>query len=240
MTEFIYAYIRELGQTRPLDSDCLLFYPCFIILTRLKWREPVKKTCKLAAIFLAVLLCPQLLSAGEIPADAKTIVDNYQAFEAGVMKKAADEMAPQFEKMIADLQSIQDKLTKAGDLDGAVTVRNKINEIKTAKAIKGEPVLSDPGVLQNLAGVEPGKTFLYRVKGKTAGGNLWGTDKYTTDSSLAMACVHAGVLKDGEEGIVRVTFVPGEPSYSGTLRNGVKSESWGSYQISFKVEAVVP
>jgi hypothetical protein len=200
----------------------------------------MKRTWKLAVIFLAVLLCPQLLCAGEIPADAKTIVESYQAFEAGVMKKAADELKPQFEKMIADLQALQDKLTKAGDLDGAVAVRDKINEIKTAKATNGEPVLPDPGTMQNMAGVEPGKTVLFKVKGKTEGDSLWGTDKYTTDSSLAMACVHAGVLKDGEEGIVRVTFIPGEASYNGTLRNGVKSKSWGSYQISFKVEAAAP
>jgi hypothetical protein len=50
-----------------------------------------------------------------------------------------------------------------------------------------------------------------------------------------MVAVHAGVLKDGEAGIVKVTFAPGQSSYAGSDKNGVKSSSWGSYDLSYKV-----
>ena len=34
-------------------------------------------------------------------------------------------------------------------------------------------------------------------EGIIVGENLWGTDTYTADSTLALAAVHAGVLKPG-------------------------------------------
>ncbi len=39
-------------------------------------------------------------------------------------------------------------------------------------------------------------------------GSVWGSGPFTTDSSLATAAVHSGVLRAGQTGIVRVTIVP--------------------------------
>ncbi len=80
-----------------------------------------------------------------------------------------------------------------------------------------------------------GEAFLFSVTGSTAG-PLWGTDVYTTDSAPAKAAVHAGVLRSGESGIVRVTIVERLPNYKGTTRNGVTSSPWhdpwhGAYRI---------
>jgi len=66
---------------------------------------------------------------------------------------------------------------------------------------------------------------------------IWGTNVYTADSSLEAAVVHAGLLKDGETGYVKVTVLPGQRHYQGTTRNGVKSEGWFSdYHLSFRVD----
>ena len=46
---------------------------------------------------------------------------------------------------------------------------------------------------------------------------MWGTDVYTADASLAAAAVHAGVLKVGQTGIVKVTTIPQQPSFEGLL-----------------------
>jgi hypothetical protein len=51
-----------------------------------------------------------------------------------------------------------------------------------------------------------GATYYFRATGE-ANGPLWGTDVYTGDSSIAAAAVHAGVLKPGETGIVKITVV---------------------------------
>jgi hypothetical protein len=68
-------------------------------------------------------------------------------------------------------------------------------------------------------------------------GSLWGTDVYTDDSSVALAAVHAGLLKVGERGLVQVTLLAGQNSYQGSTRNGVSSSSYGAWAGSFKVEA---
>jgi len=67
-------------------------------------------------------------------------------------------------------------------------------------------------------------------------GPLWGTDVYTDDSSVAVAAVHAGVLKAGERGSVKITILPGRDSYAASERNGVKSEAYAKYEGSFKIE----
>jgi hypothetical protein len=95
-------------------------------------------------------------------------------------------------------------------------------------------VLPDPG---NLKAYEQrvGETLSFSVTGTAAGGSIWGTDTYTTDSNLAMAAVHAGVLKDGETGVVKVKIVAGQPSYAGSAKNGITSSGYGNYGGSYEI-----
>jgi hypothetical protein len=94
-------------------------------------------------------------------------------------------------------------------------------------------VLPDPGYLVNYQQYV-GKSFYFRVTGNI-NGTVWGTDIYTTDSPLAMVAVHAGVLKVGQSGIVKVTILPGQASYMGSVRNGVSTSHYGDYPASYKV-----
>ena len=57
----------------------------------------------------------------------------------------------------------------------------------------------------------------------TIEGNAWGTNIYSDDSDIGYAAVHAGVLKPGETKIVKITILPGQSSYVGTIKNGVES-----------------
>jgi hypothetical protein len=79
-----------------------------------------------------------------------------------------------------------------------------------------------------------GCIYYFRVTGN-ANGTVWGTDVYTQDSSLATAAVHAGVLQNQQTGIVKITMLPGQPHYQGTMRNGVASHSWQNYPMSFRI-----
>ena len=94
-------------------------------------------------------------------------------------------------------------------------------------------VLPDPG---NLKAYESqiGKVFLFKVTGG-AGGSLWGTGTYTTDSSLAAAAVHSGVLKTGETGIVQVKIIPSPPSFAGSMQNGLMSSGYGPYGGAYEI-----
>lgn len=62
---------------------------------------------------------------------------------------------------------------------------------------------------------------------------VWGTDVYTIDSKLCSAAIHAGRLQYGKSGLVTITVgAHGEP-YVGSVRNGVTSESYDVYPMSF-------
>ena len=69
-----------------------------------------------------------------------------------------------------------------------------------------------------------------------ARGTLRGTGIYSDDSSIGAAAVHAGVLRLGESGYVRVTVRPGQASYIGSEQNNLKSADGGPSAGSFSVE----
>ena len=99
-----------------------------------------------------------------------------------------------------------------------------------------EMVLNDPGNLTDYRG-QDGQTYYFRVTGSTQE-SLWGTDIYTDDSSLATVAVHAGVLLEGQVGVVKVTILAGQGSYTGSTRNGVTSSNYGNWYGSYRVEPV--
>ena len=69
-------------------------------------------------------------------------------------------------------------------------------------------------------------------------GQVWGSGPYTDDSAPAAAAVHAGVLKAGEKGIVKITRLPGMKAYQGSSRNGVTSADWQDWSGSFTIERI--
>src|SRR5262245_17253893 len=126
----------------------------------------------------------------------------------------------------------REKEVKLADVRG---LRSLTANAPPAEAIDVRP---DPGTPRALAG-PPGTAFYFRVTG-AAGGSLWGSDVYTSDSTIAKAAVHAGVLKVGETGVVKVTLVAPPPTFQGGTRNGVTSSPYGAYPGAYTVEKVDP
>jgi hypothetical protein len=78
-----------------------------------------------------------------------------------------------------------------------------------------------------------GQRFRYTCH---AGGPLykaWGTDVYTDDSSVCTAAVHAGLITLNTGGSVVIEIRPGQDSYVGYLRNGVRTGSYDRWSGSF-------
>ncbi|WP_240229497.1 LCCL domain-containing protein [Devosia lacusdianchii] len=96
----------------------------------------------------------------------------------------------------------------------------------------------DPGSLFNHAG-SIGKTLRFVVVGNTRGG-VWGDGIYTSDSVLAAAAVHAGLLEPGEGGIVSLEVIEGPASYAGAERHGVTSLAYGAWDIAYRLVGVEP
>jgi hypothetical protein len=98
-------------------------------------------------------------------------------------------------------------------------------------------MIADPGTVANIQGAAPGASYVVWLTGKSSGGQIWGTDVYTSDSPLARAAVHAGILSDGSSGPVLVRILPGQSSYQGSSRYGVGSTAYGAYGLSYSLEA---
>ena len=83
---------------------------------------------------------------------------------------------------------------------------------------------------------EVGKILKFRCPADGKAGSVWGTDTYTLDSSICTAAVHAGKIQLETGGPVTIEMRPGESSYKGTMRNGIKSNDYESYGSSFIVK----
>jgi hypothetical protein len=93
-------------------------------------------------------------------------------------------------------------------------------------------VEADPGTVFHLA-ANLGKVYAFRVTG-AANGNVWGSGTYTSDSTIAMAAVHAGLVKVGQAGVVKVRILPGQPAYMGSSKNGVSTSDYGPWTGSYQ------
>jgi len=82
-----------------------------------------------------------------------------------------------------------------------------------------------------------GATYYFRVTGDAAG-QVWGTDVYTGDSTLAAAAVHAGLVKIGETAVVRATVEQPLTQYQGSDRNGVTSREFGHYGTAYRLARI--
>lgn len=120
-------------------------------------------------------------------------------------------------------------------------VRLKISDVRTIRSLsfRKEDKAEDSSALPNPGTLvayhqQIGKTFTFNVTGAVVGGAVWGTDQYTLDSALAIAAVHAGVLKPGKAGKVKVKILPPIGAFVGSARNGVNTEHFGPYPGGFE------
>lgn len=111
--------------------------------------------------------------------------------------------------------------------------------------------LPDPGNMTAFQG-QTGKTVTLKVTGRAGGaapqqiaggavvvvggGTVWGTDLYTLDSTIALAAVHAGALKAGQTGVVRIRVLGPQPTFQGSERNGVQSMAYGFYNGAYQFD----
>ncbi len=115
----------------------------------------------------------------------------------------------------------------------------KIHGVHSLRSVGREPEINlarlpeAPPHLANF-GQMIGKVLVFRATGIN-NAVIYGTDVYTSDSNPAMAAVHAGILKVGETGRIKVTIVVPPPNYVSTTRHGVTSQAYGAYNAAYKV-----
>jgi hypothetical protein len=123
--------------------------------------------------------------------------------------------------------------TQFGDLDLRLADVREIR-LPVPEELDASNALPDPGTLANFTG-QVGKVLVFRVTGsQQQTGRLWGTDVYTMDSELALAAVHAGILKPGQTKSLRVRIHGPTAGFMGSSRNGLTSQSFNSYPAAFE------
>lgn len=96
------------------------------------------------------------------------------------------------------------------------------------------PVIPAPSAMSVFRPAAAGSVYLLSVTG-AGSGSLWGSNVYTDDSSIAVAAVHAGVLRVAQSGTVRVVTAPGQSTYVGSSKNGITSSGYGQWTASFAI-----
>lgn len=115
----------------------------------------------------------------------------------------------------------------------------KMTDLRGLRApnYEAEPVyvnaLPDPGSMTQYNN-QIGKTFYFTVTG-TNNGSVYGTGIHTTDTTIATAAVHGGILKLGQTGVVKVTVVPSPQQFVGSTQHGITSSNWGQYPAAYKI-----
>lgn len=97
------------------------------------------------------------------------------------------------------------------------------------------------GTIWEYAG-RPGKELAFKVTGPAAPiaalgqaqCNIWGTGVYTTDSHIATAAVHAGIVAPGQTAVVRVRVLQSPQQFEGSVQNNVTSYPYGPHNGAFE------
>lgn len=176
--------------------------------------------------------------AAEVREDADrecaAIRERAEAEVARVAGESTRELAPLVRELVDGLRSLQERYARDGKLDEALAIRARVRQLRGD--LLG--VRPDPGNLTELTAADAGRALLFDVVGQGEG-SVWGTDVYTADSRLAAAAVHAGLVREGERALVRVTVLDGDGlAFTGSTRHGVLSYDYGSYPLAFRLERV--
>ena len=135
-----------------------------------------------------------------------------------------------------------DKLKEATGTDTEETT--VVAETTTTITETTEPVIEVadcPERFRELENYKPGDTMEVTCQCDeelTKKGSVWGGTVYTTDSSICMAAVHAGVIQQAAGGPVTVKGFQGCKAYEGKEANGVTSRKWQSFSGSFAFPSI--
>ncbi len=179
------------------------------------------------SLAVALTFAVNALAADGSPAnDAERIVNQFQKRAIAAHEKAETELKPARDEAVSKLKAIQDAFTREAKLDEALAVRELIRSLLGVRP--------DPGTVR-LTADDIGKTMIFDLTGAVTG-SVWGAEVFTADSNLAAAAVHAGILKPGQRGLVRVRVLGAQTKFAASLKNGVQSTEYGAWPVSFTVE----
>jgi hypothetical protein len=96
-----------------------------------------------------------------------------------------------------------------------------------------------PDNFQGYGSLGIGKSLTCACSAEQLTGSVWGTDRYSADSSICAAARHAAVI--GASGGKLTVYSEGScPGLAGSTRHGVTSQDWGAFEKTFAFEHPAP
>lgn len=166
--------------------------------------------------------------------ECELIRQRAEAELAVVQQTATRELAPLVRGLLDQLRALQQHYAREGLLDEALAIRARVRQLRGD--LLG--VRPDPGTMTEFTPGDAGRAVLLEVVGRTDG-NVWGSGPYTADSRVAVAAVHAGLVRAGERGLVRAVVVDGaDITYTGSFQNEVQSLDYATFPVAYRLERV--
>jgi hypothetical protein len=113
---------------------------------------------------------------------------------------------------------------------GRVTLSEQLD---TAKVFSSAISIATANDMTSYNETHIGNIYKMTITGNV-GGTIWGTNIYTNDSYIPKAAVHAGVITAGQTKEVYIKIVEGLNDYPATTQNGVTSDAWGAWGLSYQ------
>lgn len=206
--------------------------------------EPTGPTpMTLVAIVAGVLVAAVAARAEDAPAADPALDAILEAHRGDVERLERRLLVARRERIdetLRRLKALQDERCREARLDEALAVREAIRGLERSRSepsTASRPSASPAPDTLGWMAVEPGQEYLFTVTGSRQG-PIWGTDRYTVDSRIGAAAVHAGALAVGETGVVKIIVEASPAEFVASERHGVSSGRWGRYRASFRVERV--
>src|SRR5262245_33217782 len=105
--------------------------------------------------------------ADDLPSDATKRIKRFEAETEDIRKKADDDINASRDKLIADLEKMKTDYTKAGDLDAALAIRGRIQQLQ-ASADKARNLLVNDSFEEGSETPKVGDAFNQLDYGSTA------------------------------------------------------------------------
>lgn len=125
---------------------------------------------RILAILVAIACCwagdAAPGAAPKLPAAAQAALDRLDKAEAKLEVEHRKALSAERAKAIAELERVQKTVTKAGDLDGALAVKARIEELQKAEAVDADALLGEkPAAKVDAQRAAPGRWELAKGGG---------------------------------------------------------------------------
>ena len=165
-----------------------------------------------------------------LPKDAAQVLEKLDEELAIIESDVKAKIKTSKANAIPQLRVLLDVSSKSGNLPVATHAREAIQYLE-------QGYLHPTKINYSLMELRPAIGNVYFVEATCrVVGTLYGTDYFTSDSSIPSAAIHLGLAKSGETVILKLTVLPAQASFEGSTRNGVTSSSYGPYSMAFKLE----